>query len=739
MKRFRLLFTTITAAAVAALTFSACEKTPDKPKESQPAQPAAPGSPAEPAKPGEPAKPAVSAPAPAVSPSEIAKLGGTYGFVAKLPKDVEGFSASYRMHDMWLAIANSKWAAALFEIPQIKDAPQFAQMREGWNSPQAAQVKDILAEVLGRETVVAMPAGFNKTLGPWVEFLGVYYRTIIEGYGSMMLSGGPNPQRMQQMMRDAAPRFIPHLAKCDMPPLLMAFKAGKIRPLVDDGTKQLKELVGGMPPLEMSEFKVGDSTFTSVSASAKKMMAQYQAVQIELQLKEALGDEKQAKAVIEAIDTKKFEIAWGWVGDYLVVSLGSDHSHLKLAAGDAESALSIPAVASRAAQFAGKTPYGLSYVSTPIFESFSMKFDFAEAFKTYAEELGGILKPEHIQAMVADVKRLEGQAKGLFATTHDPLVQVDFMEAGLRSEIFGGPRNKAVDSSKPLTLGGLATPATFLFFNGRTNAAHSKATLDFVETVGATVWGWYEKYGRTMVPESERQGAATIEALAIPLLKDFWKASRNLGNALGDEAAFVFDTAGVVPKIQDVPPWIAEGKMPRVAYVALVKDRAAVAEAWKGFSGIIKQLIALVPDGSAVPEPQSKVDGDVELHFVPLPIPTDDLLPHIAISKDRWILSTSPSLSKDLAAKPAVTSAQPLGAHMIMNLPALLDHVEAWLKVVDKHATEILPDAQAYQSARPVIDVALKLARCFQGMEVKNFDEAGQTRQSMHLKLQDLK
>src|SRR5689334_20126514 len=137
MKRTRFLLTTITAAAVAAFSFAACDKPADKPADSQPAQPGAPGKASDPAKPGEPAK-AAAAVAPAIAAADVAKISGTYGFVAKLPKSVEAFSASYRLHDLWLSVANSKWAAALLEIPEVKSSKEYAQLQEGWNSPQGA-------------------------------------------------------------------------------------------------------------------------------------------------------------------------------------------------------------------------------------------------------------------------------------------------------------------------------------------------------------------------------------------------------------------------------------------------------------------------------------------------------------------------------------------------------------------------------------------------------------------------
>ena len=139
MKRRRLLLPTFLAATLG-LTFTACEKKPtDTPKPPQaggtaaPA-PATPGAAPSAASPTTPApQPVAAAPATA---ADVAKISATYGFVGKLPKDVEGFSASYRLHDLWTGLANSKWAATLLELPPIKANPDFAKIQEQWKSEQ---------------------------------------------------------------------------------------------------------------------------------------------------------------------------------------------------------------------------------------------------------------------------------------------------------------------------------------------------------------------------------------------------------------------------------------------------------------------------------------------------------------------------------------------------------------------------------------------------------------------------
>jgi hypothetical protein len=742
MKRSRYLLSTFTAATLATLVISGCEKkAPDQPKPPQAgdAKPVA-----EAIKSGDPAKVAEAVKAAALPAAEVSKLVGTYGFVARLPKDVEGFGSSYHSHELWTGLANSKWAATLLELPPVKANPEITSFRAQWNSEQGQQIRTIAEGLFGQEVTVAMPAGFTTKLQPWVKVLGIYQQKVLEAYFMMGMAGGtPSPDKIQQVIKDAAPDLIPALTECEVPPLLFALKASKVRQVVDGAMKQLMEKVGSeLPPgFEPGQFKLSDKyDFQSITVNVKKLVAQAQEAQLQAQLKELLGDEAKAKAALDAIVSKRVEVAWGWVDEYLLISVGTNHDHLKLAPSDGESALGIADVAKRAAQFAAQRPHGLSYISKAVFDGVAGKIEFADQFKAFAMELQGILKPEHIEAMVVDARRIEAKAQALFTTTYDAQVQVDVWEGGFRSELFGGAKQKAFDSSKPLTFGSLATTSTFALLNGRGHAAYSKATADLIEDVAATLWSWYEKYGRTMVPESERQGAQMAEAMAKPMIVDFWKSTRKLGEGLGDESALILDLAGPMPKIPDLPPALAEGKVPRLALVSQLKDRAAVSEAWKGYYGLIKQVAALAGQGQGLPEPQMKQEGDAELHFVPLPMPTDDFLPHVAITKDRWVISTAPSFTKELVSKPATPGAQPMGNHWNVNFGALFDLADGWLKLLDKNGAQLFSptDAKQYEEARPLFDAALKLGRSVQGFEWHLHEEAGLPRNSFRLKLQDI-
>ena len=734
-------------ALALATSFAACDKKPD-PAAKPPAEPdkAAPGKPAEPAKTTEPGKPAeppkTTTTQPAAGPANVSAISATYGFAAMLPKDVEGFSVNYRLHDLWVKLAGSNWAKTLLNIPGLKDDPKFQQAIQQWNSPQAEKGKEIFAALLGNEIVAAEPAGFSGKFMPWVDLIGELQGIQMQHIFMTAMSGGQPPDPAK-VFRDAAPELIPSLLKCDIPPLLIAFKAVKSRADIDAGLAMVIAQLGAKPQpgVAIGNFKVADKyDFQNITLDAAKLVEAMQEEMIRGKLADLIGNEGKAKEAVESLKKKRIEIAWGWVGDYLVLSLGSDHAHVKLAGSEADSALAIAPVARRAAQFADKKPLGFGYASVAMQEKLHGKIEFADKFKKLSDELTTLLKPDAIAAMQADVRKFEGKVQSLASQKFDPFVSVGYWDAGLRGEAFGGGQQTQFDTGKPLAFASLFTKTVFVLANGRTNAANNGKMADLIEDGAGILWGWYQKFGKTMVPDDEREKATMVEAMAIPMVKDIWAASRKLAKALGDESAFVFDLNGTMPKLPMIPAEVADGKIPRLAWVAELKDRAGVTEAWTGFEKVTKQITALAAaagGGENVPAPMMKKDGDLEIHYIELPFPTDDLLPHIAISKDRWIISTSPSLSKEIASKASAASA-PLGAEGRIQFPALCDFAEGWVKLAEKDPTGPFT-GESGGMRRAVAGDVIRLFRAIQSIEWRVFSEGSETRNSAYLKLEDIK
>ena len=77
-----------------------------------------------------------------------------------------------------------------------------------------------------------------------------------------------------------------------------------------------------------------------------------------------------------------------------------------------------------------------------------------------------------------------------------------------------------------------------------------------------------------------------------------------------------------------------------------------------------------------------------------------------------------------------------------MQIPALCDHIDAWLKVVDANPSFFIHDSQDlknYERLRPTLGDMLRLGRSVQSFEWRAFSEGAENRNSTWLKLEDIK
>lgn len=668
--------------------------------------------------------------------TDMTQLAQQYGFAAMLNKNVEAFSSGYQLQKVWAAISNSKWANGVLSLKELKQNPEFMEMVSQWKSSMGGQIREKLESVLGTEVHLVMPHGFSEKLKPWIDAYQTMYWQMIQA-DLMEKAGGQASENSQEKLQQAIMAHLPTLLKCEIPPVVLVSKAVKSKKEIDEIFGGLAEGKLPLPPtaMEFGEFEVGPKhKFNFLHIKAKELLPP----NIEETLQALLGDPVKARQSRARLAAKKVELSWGWVGDYFVIGLGPDHEHIKLAISPEKSALAIPEVLKHASEFASKKPISLSYASKEYQQAFVTKPDLMGGFDALSGFLSGTLKQEQLVKMREDVEKLNERVKEFAAMEFDPSVAVTYLENGIYFESRGGQRmGKMLDSSKALSFSRLADAHSGIFINAR-EAQGGVKLADLVEHTSTMVWNWYDTFGQQMVPEESRPQAQAFQMMAVPMAKQIWSALRNLGKALGSEAAFIIDLNGPMPKLPDAPPAIAGGKLPRIAFVAHLKDRAAASEAWKGFAKVMDDLRKL--GGEAAPpvgESTMKKVGDTEVHSIPIPmpIPAEDVLPNVTITNDRWIVSTSSSFSQDLATKPSESGAA-MGYHAAANFTSIWNFADGWLKIADQM---VPPDKAAeYQANRPLLGSLLELARSMVSAELKISETAGKMHMSGHLKLQDI-
>jgi hypothetical protein len=306
-------------------------------------------------------------------------------------------------------------------------------------------------------------------------------------------------------------------------------------------------------------------------------------------------------------------------------------------------------------------------------------------------------------------------------------------DGGLHAETYGGNKPRSYDNSRPLSLANLSSDKTFLLMAGRSNGAHRDKVFAWFEDLAVSVYGIYQKEVKAMMPDDVRQGAAMGEMVALPMVKELWKSLQSFRAAMGNESALFLNLDGAIPEIpgSNIPPDIAsKGKIPRLAWMNELKDRAKLTESWNGLKTIISSAAAIAASqtGMNIPtEPTTKTEGSLELYGYKLPVDTGDLWPHTAVNATNWFFSTSPSFTKELAGKTPAPGGPACGSHFKVNFNALWSYASDWVK--------LLPIGGGEEEK---IGFALSLLRSVGGVDVVLGEESGQAHDQFHLSIKDI-
>ena len=684
-----------------------------------------------------------SAPAgvPAASESGDATVSeSTGGFAARLPKSTEGFASFYRLNELWDGFANSNFVKRLMNHPVLSRELDLDSLKAEWDrNPQMQEAVALAKEIAGKEVIVAIPEGFTgnavrlaKALGPVLSsaFTSGMQRSVKAAAGQAAVADKPrfddliasqSPAQLQAMLTD--------LTDSDVPPLLIAAKAGGAREKLDGLVKQALD---SMPPdaqqvFEKTTFKAdGKYEFQSVLLLVSKAMPPPEVEKMKAEFSSMTGDPVKGAALAEKVLAKTIELSWGWVDDYFVFAIGKDHSHVKLASA-ADSVLHVPEVSSRAAAWQAKKPLSLGYVSQKTARALTEVFGGMTDTLISLVELGAGQSPIPLDGIIADLRNISTRAKTVWPNDASAMVAASWWDAGLHSEYFGGPKVRAFDSSKPLTYGSLAGPATVFLSESRVNEAESNKVFAFFEEACATIYASYQKNIKPGLPAEMQGNIGMGEAIGIPMIKGLWKSVQDFRTSLGSESAVLVNLDGAMPDLPQVPAELKGAKIPRLLVVSDLKDRTKLSESWQGVGSVISSVIAL----SKAPmkaEPTEKKTGEMTSWGWELPMDTGDFWPHTAVSGTRWYLGTSPAFTSETAAKSPAPSGPACGAHARINFNAVWDY-----------AASIVPLTPNLPEQKKNMSDILDLCRVLGELEVRTGDDNGEAHSTVFLDIRDLK
>ena len=136
---------------------------------------------------------------------------------------------------------------------------------------------------------------------------------------------------------------------------------------------------------------------------------------------------------------------------------------------------------------------------------------------------------------------------------------------------------------------------------------------------------------------------------------DLWSGLRDdLAGGLGDEGAVVIDLKGELPTVPGLPQLVVdEGKAPRLAILAPVKDAEKLGSSWekidKSLNGILKIVSEMTGENIPMQKPMSSEKNDLKTWFFPFPFQTDDFVLNVSVDPKNFYASTSKSYVQSLS------------------------------------------------------------------------------------------
>ncbi|MGB8352789.1 MAG: hypothetical protein WCD79_02790 [Chthoniobacteraceae bacterium] len=695
---------------------------------------------------------------PAAQPPQVTletKLTNAYGFAAKVPSNVEGYCSFYGLGKLWADIKQDKAVAEIRTNPlvtRVTDDPAFKQQIATFSqNPDAAKARAIASDALGQETFIEFSPGSSAILASWIRFNDDMRIANIKNALDAKSTGTPpaNPYNLKAM--------LPFLKTLELPPLVVGFKMNaqkaELNADIDKAEKNLP------PGVDLTAFNLnGDLPFKSLVVVVGKVLpAPYQGM-LKNMVSQSITDPTEADATYQALLTRRLEIAYGYVGDYFIVSIGTDHAHLKLAANFGESVLSRPEVAV-AANYADKPLLSFCWSSPELMTGMQRKFQLSPYYEQLKPEIARSLAATDAEKLEVDLKRLDGEADAVFTQSFTPMVGITYRDHGLRGETFGGI--KPTGNTASVKFSTVPPADTFLWVDSVSNPATVAAFRTWFEDASATSYDTFQHIGLPHLSNTQQLQFAMFQSMGLPKLTELYKISRDqFAKSLGSETAFALDLKGEIPALPMVPaPFHDGGRMFRLAYLSDVQDRALLGQSWDGYLKLARDISQMIPQAAmlpnGIPDATNEVVDGVTLSYYKPPLDTGDLLPNIATTDKTFVMSTSRSYSLALtkaavmavtpptsnlqlgvttATASAATPAKLLQLDFHMNFKPGFDFAVTWMALAAQYPNIFFSGDQAkaeqFKKLQPDLTSLLNALRPLQGVEGQVFEENGVRRMS---------
>ena len=659
------------------------------------------------------------------------------GFAVHLPASTEAYFSTLNLPAHFAAAKESNY---------FKDLTAFLDDRvpapATGTAPKAEAKPKAFEKLLGNDFFLSLGKGAAKSIGGLQQLSALYseftYHSLMKGTtpGAKPGSGGKD-QMLAAILKD--PEMVQRMAEAlgtlELPPIMVGVRS-------DKPDEVLKELI----PEEMlanvrKKARVSQVTtqlsgkFTMLEGTGKDLLTD----ELKKQWLALLPPE--SAAVLPALESayatfqaKKYTLAYGTAGDYVIVTLGSARPDLQFITNPAVSLAARP-------EFSVMSPFQGKNLAAVVF--------------TESGVLQAMQNPEPIQPMVRGLlaglkdspvfsglaKTLEPKVAALGPIEHQlyakpltTLVGLAWWDKGLHVELDGGLSPKGLEGTKQLKFASLVgDPNVVMAMDYHGDPQAGAVLRDYVE-------GWadalhvagLELAKANLFGEQGPKMATWIDLEIIPQLTDFYKASKSMfTTALGNEHAWVVDLGGHLPALPGLPAPDpkAEQKMVRLAGVDEVLDRKLIGDSWTqmetSLNGVAKAFPMLA--GQKMPEVESTTKGGVTCYAYPSPFNSDDLTVCSSVGDKLFMIGTSRTLQEEIATRM-------LRADPSRDTPTMLWRLN-WPRV--REALKTFSPAAPAAPAADSMQAASKWMAPLGDMRGRLWIEAGHVRNSVFWEVKD--
>ena len=665
-----------------------------------------------------------------------------FGLVSSMPQDTEIVFGLTRFEDFANEIGKSTTWKKIIELLDLEAGVDISDAAEPWGSAM---------DFIGQDAFFGFGKGTAAHLERLTEITEAFNKISYELAGSELLSelgfggdAGSDPEKLIkdlliQLLSAEDGKFEKTLTELQLPAFIAGSKVGD--GMAAQLVNQLSALEDQLPPFVLtSEFDVTEGVkFSSWSIKAKDVFDD----SAREQLRQAMGEKDLAEKLEKIIDSKKVEISFGALGDYLIVGFGPDHSHIKFVDKEEDSLMALSDF-QFANSYADKKILAYNYLSKSALDAFSPPKQFSSLANDVTELLQ-LINEEGIdlKKMIPLVSKLGGQLDKATQVTWDSTAGVLYRENGLKWASVGGSSIPGVDAETPLRLAPAVSEDAFLLINSAEDPESRKNSIATFETVAEIIHG----IGTTAVQVQGDQQVAEIfqmfDQMLRPKLLKVWNIfTTKVANGLGSEGGIVIDLKGSMPKVPGVPAeFIKDGKVPRISIFNSVKNRKHLAESWEQLVPAINEIAAAIPGQEPgqefqIPDTLSMDGKNLTTHFIGLPFVSNDFLPSLSISDELFFLTTSKKASDELAAAILENKDKEInGLVLKVNVQELIQFAKAWISLIEKNE-DLVNDDEAIEVLNNVKRV-LQFGEGIKGFNYRRYKE-DRWREDWHFNIGDI-